>query len=96
MLWNTPIKNIFEGVVGQTVLELLDELMEARRKAIEVLKTEGRRIMRLLDQLKAKQSVVKAVVYARYSSDMQREESIEAQIRAVRDFAEPQRYPDHP
>ena len=28
-------KNIFEGVVGQTVLELLDELMEARRKAIE-------------------------------------------------------------
>ena len=44
--------------------------------------------MRLLDQLKAKQSVVKAVVYARYSSDMQREESIEAQIRAVRDFAE--------
>ena len=36
--------------------------------------------MRLLDQLKAKQSVVKAVVYARYSSDMQREESIEAQM----------------
>lgn len=44
--------------------------------------------MRLLDQLKAKQSVVKAVIYARYSSDMQREESIEAQIRAVRDFAQ--------
>lgn len=44
--------------------------------------------MRLLEQLKAKQSVVKAVIYARYSSDMQREESIEAQTRAVRDFAQ--------
>ncbi len=44
--------------------------------------------MRLLDQLKAKQSVVKAVIYARYSSDMQREESIEAQTRAIRDFAQ--------
>ena len=44
--------------------------------------------MKLLERLKEKQSVVKAVIYARYSSDNQREESIEAQIRAVRDFAD--------
>lgn len=31
---------------------------------------------------------MKAVVYARYSSDNQREESIDAQLRAIRDFAE--------
>jgi len=35
-----------------------------------------------------KQTIVqKAVIYARFSSDMQREESIEAQIRACRDYA---------
>jgi site-specific DNA recombinase len=28
-----------------------------------------------------------AVIYARFSSDMQREESIEAQIRACREYA---------
>ena len=43
--------------------------------------------MRLLERLSREKSVVKAVIYARYSSDNQREESIEAQIRAVRDFA---------
>lgn len=31
---------------------------------------------------------MKAVAYARYSSDMQREESIEAQLKAVHDYAE--------
>ena len=28
-------KNIFEGAVGQTALDLLDGLMEAQRKAVE-------------------------------------------------------------
>ncbi len=31
---------------------------------------------------------MKAAIYARYSSDNQREESIEAQIRAINEFAE--------
>ena len=31
---------------------------------------------------------VKAVIYARYSSDNQREESIEAQVRAIKEYAE--------
>ena len=30
----------------------------------------------------------KAVIYARYSSDNQREESIDAQVRAIREFAD--------
>lgn len=30
---------------------------------------------------------MKAVIYARYSSDNQREESIEAQVRACKDYA---------
>ena len=30
----------------------------------------------------------KAVAYARYSTEMQREESIEAQLRAIREYAE--------
>lgn len=30
---------------------------------------------------------IKAVAYARYSSDRQREESIEAQLRAIRTYA---------
>jgi site-specific DNA recombinase len=34
----------------------------------------------------------RAVLYARFSSDMQREESIEAQIRAMREFAEKKDY----
>nr|WP_232192570.1 recombinase family protein [Thermoanaerobacter mathranii] len=31
---------------------------------------------------------VRAVVYARYSSDNQREESIEAQLRAIKEYCE--------
>lgn len=31
---------------------------------------------------------MKAAIYARYSSDNQREESISAQIRAIKDFAQ--------
>ena len=34
----------------------------------------------------------KAVAYARFSSDMQREESIEAQLRAINDFAKREGY----
>ncbi len=34
----------------------------------------------------------RAVIYARFSSDMQREESIEAQVRACRDYAKRQGY----
>ena len=44
--------------------------------------------MSTLDKLRKKHKTIKAVIYARYSSDMQREESIEAQIRAIEDYAE--------
>lgn len=36
--------------------------------------------------------VLKAVAYARFSSDLQREESIEAQVRAIKEFAEKNGY----
>ena len=36
--------------------------------------------------------VLKAVAYARFSSDLQREESIDAQIRAIKQFAEQNGY----
>ena len=36
--------------------------------------------------------ILKAVAYARFSSDLQREESIDAQIRAIKQFAEQKGY----
>jgi len=36
-----------------------------------------------------------AVIYARYSSDNQREESIEGQIRECTDYAEKERHHGH-
>jgi site-specific DNA recombinase len=44
--------------------------------------------MRMLEKLMAEKRFVKAVIYARFSSDNQREESIDAQIRAIKDFAD--------
>ena len=44
--------------------------------------------MRVIEKLKAEKKFVKAVIYARFSSDNQREESIDAQIRAIKDFAD--------
>ena len=42
-----------------------------------------------LEKIRTKTNVLvlKAVIYARYSSDMQRSESIAAQIRFIREFA---------
>lgn len=44
--------------------------------------------MELIERIRRKSQVVKGVLYARFSSDMQREESIEAQVRAIRQFAD--------
>ena len=44
--------------------------------------------MKIIESIRQKNSVVRAVIYARFSSDMQREESIEAQVRAIRQYAE--------
>lgn len=44
--------------------------------------------MKYIDKIRDKNGVVKAAVYARFSSDRQREESIEAQIRAIEAYAE--------
>ena len=44
--------------------------------------------MKQIDKIREKNGVVKAVIYARFSSDRQREESIEAQLRAIEAFAE--------
>jgi len=43
--------------------------------------------MTILGDIQKRKGIVKAAVYARYSSDMQREESIEAQLRAIAEFA---------
>ena len=44
--------------------------------------------MKILEKLKAQHGTVKAGLYARFSSELQREESIDAQIRAITDFAD--------
>ena len=36
--------------------------------------------------------MLNAVIYARFSSEMQREESIEAQVRACKDYAKSKGY----
>jgi site-specific DNA recombinase len=38
-------------------------------------------------KIRQKKQIVRAVIYARFSSDNQREESIDAQVRAIRDYA---------
>lgn len=43
--------------------------------------------MRLLERLREEKKFVKAVIYARFSSDSQRDESIDAQLRAIKEFA---------
>lgn len=43
--------------------------------------------MGILDKIRSKKHVVRAVVYARFSSDNQRDESIDAQLRAIKDYA---------
>lgn len=44
--------------------------------------------MGTLERLRKQNSVIRAAVYARFSSDNQREESIDAQLRAMNDYAE--------
>ena len=44
--------------------------------------------MTVLEDLRKKHELVRAVAYTRFSTDMQREESVEAQLRAIKDFAE--------
>jgi len=44
--------------------------------------------MGILEKLRTRKSIIRAVAYARFSSDNQRDESIDAQFRAIRDYAE--------
>src|SRR5690606_38229479 len=44
-------------------------------------------LMNSLEILKRDKKIIKAAVYARFSSDNQRDESIDAQLRAIRDYA---------
>lgn len=43
--------------------------------------------MKHIEKLRNKDELIKAVAYCRYSSEMQREESIDAQIRAINNYA---------
>lgn len=43
--------------------------------------------MGILEKIRSKKHIVRAAVYARFSSDNQRDESIDAQIRAIKDYA---------
>lgn len=45
-------------------------------------------LSKMVERLHAQNIVPKAVLYARFSSDNQRSESIDAQVRAIREFAE--------
>ena len=44
--------------------------------------------MKIVEQMKARGMIPKAVMYARYSSDNQRDESVEAQIRAMTKYCQ--------
>ncbi len=44
--------------------------------------------MNHLDRIKKNKKIVRAAVYARFSSDNQRDESIDAQLRAIREYSE--------
>ena len=41
-----------------------------------------------LDKIREKKKVIRAVIYARFSSDNQRDESIDAQLRAIHEYAQ--------
>ena len=43
--------------------------------------------MGILERIRSKKHIVRAAVYARFSSDNQRDESIDAQLRAIKDYA---------
>jgi len=43
--------------------------------------------MVILEKIRLKKLIVRAAIYARFSSDNQRDESIDAQLRAIRDYA---------
>lgn len=43
--------------------------------------------MNTIEKIRLKKKIVKAVAYTRFSSDNQREESIDAQIRAIKEYA---------
>jgi site-specific DNA recombinase len=43
--------------------------------------------MELFEKIRKAKGVVRAVIYARYSSDNQRSESVDAQIRAIKAYA---------
>jgi len=44
--------------------------------------------MVIIDKIRAKRNIVRGVIYARFSSDNQRDESIDAQIRAIKEYAQ--------
>jgi site-specific DNA recombinase len=43
--------------------------------------------MNVIEKIRARKKIVRAVAYTRFSSDNQREESIDAQIRAIKEYA---------
>lgn len=43
--------------------------------------------MKVLDKIRENRGMVRAAVYARFSSDNQRDESIDAQLRAINEYA---------
>jgi predicted site-specific integrase-resolvase len=43
--------------------------------------------MNIIEKMRLKKKIVRAIIYARFSSDNQREESIDAQIRAIKEYA---------
>jgi site-specific DNA recombinase len=44
--------------------------------------------MNVIEKIRSRKNIVRAVIYARFSSDNQRDESIDAQIRAIKDYAQ--------
>ena len=44
--------------------------------------------MQAVDKMKSRGIIPKAAVYARFSSDNQRDESIDAQLRAIQKYCE--------
>ena len=43
--------------------------------------------MNIIERIRSKKIIVRAVIYARFSSANQREESIDAQIRSIKEYA---------
>lgn len=44
--------------------------------------------MGTLEKLRSRKNTLRAAVYARFSSDNQHDESIDAQLRAIREYAD--------